>query len=205
MLPDDRLCHEIAEALVEPGYHVLDNPFPAKLLDGLLQSLLRHEQVGMKPAGIGRGKDLHQNLQIRGDNICWLTHDIYAEAAFLNWMDYLRRSLNKNLFLGLQDYESHFASYPVGAFYQKHLDAFKGNPGRKLSTVLYLNPHWDSDAGGELVLYDGASDQVLESIAPEYGRLVIFLSEQFPHEVKPARCERRSIAGWFKIHSAFPA
>lgn len=114
-------------------------------------------------------------------------------------MDKLRLGINQRLFLGLFDYESHFAVYAPGAFYQKHRDAFRGAPGRKLSTVLYLNNDWDIQAGGELVLYDEAGEQEILQIAPECGRLVIFLSEDFPHEVLPATRPRQSIAGWFRI------
>ncbi len=54
-------------------------------------------------------------------------------------------------------------------------------------------------AGGELVLYDGAGEIELVRAAPECGKLVIFLSEDFPHEVLPAKQFRQSIAGWFRI------
>lgn len=199
LLPDDHLCDQIADALAGPGYLILDAALPSLILDDLLQAFPGE----MKSAGIGRGQDFHQNQQIRGDTIRWLTHDQPAEARFLDWMQGLQTGLNQRLFMGLQEFESHFAQYPPGAFYQKHLDAFKGKPGRKLSCVLYLNPNWQKDAGGELLIYDGASDQLLVSVAPEYGRLVIFLSENFPHEVKPASVKRRSIAGWFKIRTDF--
>ena len=33
--------------------------------------------------------------------------------------------LNRDLFLGLEDFESHFAMYPPGAFYLKHVDRFR--------------------------------------------------------------------------------
>jgi len=33
-------------------------------------------------------------------------------------------------------------------------------------------------------------------------RLVIFLSEEFPHEVLPANTHRYSIAGWFRVNNS---
>ena len=75
----------------------------------------------------------------------------------------------------------------LGAFYKKHLDAFKGTNSRILSTVLYLNPGWLAGDGGELVLYHPVSDEVLEVVTPDFGKMVIFLSEEFPHEVLPAQ------------------
>lgn len=202
-LKNDFLWDQIADALVDPGYLILDAAIPDELVKGLLARLDQLENQGMKPAGVGRGQDFHQNQQVRGDHICWLSGDNPEEAAFLSWMDELRQGLNQRLFLGLMDYESHFAVYPAGSFYQKHLDAFRGQPEdnrpkRKISSVFYLNQNWDLGSGGELVLYNETSDQVLESIAPECGRLVIFISDKFPHEVKAALENRRSIAGWFR-------
>jgi SM-20-related protein len=68
-----------------------------------------------------------------------------TQQAFLAWMETVRLGLNQRLFLGLFDYECHYASYAPGAFYKKHFDTFKNQinpaqPNRVLSTVLYLNP-----------------------------------------------------------------
>jgi SM-20-related protein len=72
-----------------------------------------------------------------------------------------------------------------------------------LSTVLYLNPDWQADAGGELRLYDELDDErLLQCVTPEYGKMIIFLSDKFPHEVMAAKRERQSIAGWFRNQGA---
>ena len=119
-------------------------------------------------------------------------------------MEQLRRYLNRELFLGLFEYECHYAYYDVGAFYAKHLDAFKHNPNRIVSTVLYLNPNWKPGDGGELRLFapQGTEecDRPLMTIRPEYGTLVAFLSEDIPHEVVISHKPRYSIAGWFRIN-----
>jgi len=192
------LFDQIADALAGPGFMVLDQPLPESLIHGLIDNLSR-QQNSFKPAGVGREGDYQRNQDIRGDSIQWLEAGDPAVTEFLCWMDTLRLELNRRLFLGLFDYECHYAVYSPGAFYQKHRDAFRGSPGRKLSTVLYLNPNWDPVAGGELVLYDEAGEGELLRLAPECGRLVIFLSEDFPHEVLPATQLRQSIAGWFRI------
>jgi SM-20-related protein len=197
-LPSEALLEQIADALAGPGFIVLDQPLPTALLNGLIDNL-HAEQAGFTPAGVGRQGDYLRNQDIRGDTIQWLEPGNAAVTEFLRWMDTLRVGINQRLFLGLFDYECHYAVYAPGAFYQKHRDAFRGNPGRKLSTVLYLNPEWDLVAGGELVLYDEAGEEQLIRLAPECGRLVLFLSEDFPHEVLPAKQPRQSIAGWFRI------
>lgn len=119
--------------------------------------------------------------------------------GYLERMEQIRQQVNQVFFLGLFEYEAHFAKYEAGDFYRKHLDAFRGNESRKLTTVLYLNEQWSEADGGSLALYD-LNDQWVETIAPISGRLVAFLSERFPHEVLPTQAERISITGWFRTN-----
>lgn len=195
----ESLFDHIADALRSTGYCILDHKLPPGLPDHLRNELQTAAAL-LKPAGVGRGGDYQRNQGIRRDKIHWLEPVTPAVTEFLAWMDELRQGLNQRLFLGLFDYESHFAVYEPGDFYQKHLDAFKGSRGRRLSTVLYLNEGWSEADAGELVLYDEAGERILERVAPKNGRLVIFLSEEFPHEVLPAKQTRFSIAGWFRVN-----
>lgn len=199
--PSESLLDRITDALAGPGFIILDQPLPTTLINGLIDNL-QSRQTELKPAGVGRRGDYQRNEDIRGDAIQWLEPGDPAVTEFLRWMDKLRLGINQRLFLGLFDYECHYAVYAPGAFYQKHRDAFRGSTGRKLSTVLYLNPEWDLVDGGELVLYDEAGEEQLIRLAPECGKLVLFLSEDFPHEVLPAKQVRQSIAGWFRIKPA---
>ena len=214
-IQSNQLFDRIADALVDRGYIILSGVLPADVVGKLLERLHDLGDEDFKRAGIGRQDDFQIDTSVRRDRIHWLQQDHPAEVEFLAWMDELRLALNRRLFMGLMDYECHFASYGIGAFYKKHLDAFKlptpllqaqiqvsplqSQPSRVLSTVLYLNPEWQVGDGGELRLYDEDDALVLETIAPEYGKLVIFLSEKFPHEVLVAQRERHSIAGWFRV------
>jgi len=202
---DDRL-DAIADELVAKGYLIINNALPESLLWGLLKHFNELHEDEFKAAGIGRRSGFQQEAEIRSDNIHWITATTETTAEFLRWMESLRVGINRRLFMGVSDYECHFAHYPVGAFYKKHVDAFRAhtsghtNTNRVLSTVLYLNQTWQRDNGGELVVYAEGDEQVLEKVLPEFGRLVIFLSEKFPHEVLPANRERKSIAGWFRVN-----
>ena len=189
---------EIADALAGPGFIILDGALPYALTQTLIE-LISGKDGQLKRAGVGRNDDFQLNDTVRGDAIEWLEAGVPAVTEFLSAMDKLRSALNQRLFLGLCDYEAHFARYNPGAFYKKHSDAFRGKPGRKVSSVFYLNADWDFAAGGELVLYDEAGTDELVRVAPECGRLVLFLSEEFPHEVLPASRPRQSIAGWFRV------
>ncbi|WP_111643143.1 2OG-Fe(II) oxygenase [Marinimicrobium alkaliphilum] len=202
---DGDLYEQIAVALERDGYIVLPHALDLAAVDGLFLDLKSVDEEEFKRAGIGRQSDFQVNPFVRSDRVRWLDGETPSARVFLDWMEALKLALNRRLFLGLFDYECHYASYPVGAFYKKHVDAFKGRSNRVLSTVFYLNPVWQPGDGGELVIYDPNTDQVLEKVLPEYGKLVIFLSEEFPHEVLAAQRERYSIAGWFRVNASSAA
>lgn len=113
-------------------------------------------------------------------------------------MAQLQEHLNRELFLGLKYYESHFSIYEKDDFYEKHRDAFKGSKNRVVTTVYYLNEKWKEEDGGELIIYN-EKDEIIKKVIPHANTLVIFLSERFPHEVLPSQTKRLSIAGWFRI------
>ena len=187
----------IAYALKTTGYIILADCLPLALCEALnVQSILGVDEL--KRAGVGRGQGYLLDGLIRTDGIRWLRPDSPAEIAFLAWMEQLRLGLNRRLFLGLFDYESHFAVYDAGAFYRKHLDAFQGVPNRVLSTVFYLNQYWMPDDCGELLIYSPHDDTLMETVPPDLATMVIFLSAVFPHEVAVTHRKRYSIAGWFR-------
>lgn len=196
------LFNTIAKDLHSRGYSITPHALPPLLVDSLLQQLLTTPSAEFAPAGIGRANDKVLDQSVRRDNISWITGDSTASRLWLDWAGRLQRSLNQQLFLGLFSFECHFAHYGTGDFYRRHLDAFKGEGNRVLSVVLYLNPDWHNDDGGELVLYPETDCLAGVVVAPAHGTLVLFLSEDFEHEVKPARRDRYSIAGWFRLNSS---
>jgi len=192
---------QIANALVEDGYIILENFLPSKLTQQLYQHVSTLPKQQFKPAAIGRNNDRQLNQEIRSDQTRWLSDETPCEQTYLTVMDECRRQLNQNLFLGLHDYEAHFSHYAAGSYYQRHIDVFKGKSSRAVTTVFYLNPEWEQTDGGELIIYHPDSEDILCRVSPEFGTMVIFLSECFPHEVLAATRDRYSIAGWFRVDS----
>jgi SM-20-related protein len=45
-----------------------------------------------------------------------------------------------------------------------------------------------------------ASNKIM--VIPNVGTVVVFLSEEFPHEVLPALRDRYAIAGWFRLNTS---
>ncbi len=193
----------IAQHIAQQGYCIVDDALPADISESLHQYVTALPEHVFKDMGIGRGDSFRLDKSYRRDKSCWLTGEHPAEQAYLAWMEDLRLEVNKQLFMGLFDYEAHFAHYAPKSFYKRHLDTFKGQANRnnrQLTTVYYLNPNWQAEDGGELLMYaDEKSTEAFKRITPKMNRLVVFLSDEFPHEVLAANRDRYSIAGWFRL------
>ena len=195
----EALFESIAQDIDQKGYSIQSGALPADLANLLWQQV---QKMPFSRAGIGRGDAHNINNIVRSDAICWITDDTPAGDAWIRWTASLQDFLNRRLFLGLFSFESHFAHYARGDFYKKHRDAFKGDTNRVLSLVTYLNPDWLPEHGGELLLYTGEGRQDIITVAPDFGTLVVFLSEELPHEVLSANRDRYSIAGWFRVNGS---
>ena len=194
---------QIVDSIATQGYAITKHFLSAeaiKLLSAKAKSL---QQAGeMQKATTGLAK-IEAPL-IRGDFIHWIEKDQAsdAEVIYLNAMATLQQAINQAFFLGLFELESHFAIYPPGAGYQKHLDQLIGKQERKISCILYLNEGWTASDGGELRMYLDKNDEAkFIDVSPEAGTLVVFLSGDFLHEVLPAKRERMSVTGWFRTRS----
>jgi SM-20-related protein len=201
------LFESISTDIMDKGYSIHPNALPENLASSLLQQVTALPDDHFKLAGIGRAQDHMVNDFIRTDEICWITNNSEAGSAWLTWAESLQAYLNKRLFLGLFSFESHFSHYAKGDFYKKHKDAFEGEGNRVLSVVVYLNKHCTAEDGGELVIYKKAAsssfiDNSTVTVTPIFGTIVVFLSEEFPHEVLPTQSDRYSIAGWFRLNNS---
>jgi len=192
---EEMLYEKITDALVEDGYIVIEEALEKNLCRDLLQSL---DETTFKKAGISGANALHLDSNRRRDKIKWLESADKAQKEFLEFTEGLREYLNRSLYLGLSYYEAHFAIYEEGDFYEKHLDAFRDSKNRVVTTVYYLNEEFSERDGGELIVYD-EDGSYLTKVVPKANTLVVFLSEKFPHEVKPALKKRYSIAGWYRV------
>src|SRR5690606_10342139 len=189
----------LIDVLADQGWVVCDTTIDAALRHDLyMQAISAWTTDAFQPAGIGRGNRHAVNTAIRGDAICWIdpVQPSQASSRFLSWTTTLQHELNRLLFTGLNSAEFHFARYPSGQGYKKHLDQHKDQRHRKISLVLYLNPDWSEADGGELCLYAAQDEnQEINRILPQPGRLVLFRSELFPHAVLPCARTRWSLTG----------
>jgi SM-20-related protein len=158
---------------------------------------LRRTRGDFDAARIGNERSLQRREEIRGDSICWITPPLLpAEHTLLDDLERLRLELNAQAMLGLFELELHYAWYPPGAGYARHVDQPQGRSQRQVSLVLYLNEDWTPAAGGELRIFDAADPH--RDIEPIAGRLVCFLTPGREHAVLPTQRDRLSISGWFR-------
>ena len=165
-----------------------------------LKSLAPLFETEFLPAQVGSSSQRQRNEEIRGDWTKWLDpkHTPSDIQHLVELLENLKQEFNQRFYLGLKGIEFHLAKYPAGSFYKKHSDRFEKDSSRSVTFIFYLHQEWNESYGGELVLYN-KNNEILKEILPQPGSMVIFLSEDFPHEVKICSEERRSFTGW--IHT----
>jgi SM-20-related protein len=193
----------IIEDILAQQYSIVEDFFTDEEVSVLRESLIeKHEEDAFKKAAIGNRVNELIVKSIRGDVILWIDEmkANEAEIIFFKKINNLISYLNKTCFLGILHKEFHYALYPEGTYYKRHIDTFQNDDRRKLSIVCYLNEDgWLPENGGELVLYLDENGQEIEKVIyPFPGRVVIFESQIIEHEVKPVNAERMSITGWLK-------
>jgi SM-20-related protein len=194
----DRLLDDLAGQ----GWSVV----PEFLSDDLVKKILQEQKLlihegRFRNAGIGRGDSFQVRPEIRGDKVMWLDQGQLSNAQneYLRKIEDLRILLNKEFFLGLNNFECHFAHYPPQTFYKKHIDQFKQTSYRIISCILYLNQEWKAEDGGQLRIYTPEDNpNHYFDVLPTAGTFVCFRSEDIPHEVLPTSRERYSVTGWLR-------
>lgn len=193
------IYEKVIEDLLAQQYSVVDTFFSNEEVEHLRESLLlKYDEDEFKKAAIGNQFNETIVKTIRGDFISWIDEVVKnkAEAVFFDKIEHFTNYLNRTCFLGIQEREFHYALYPIGTFYKRHLDTFQNDDSRKLSIVCYLNEEdWQEAYGGQLAIY---KDEETINIFPLKGRMVVFESQILEHEVKPVKRERLSITGWLK-------
>ncbi len=190
-------------AMAEVGWAVM--PMSLSGEEGLhlkSECTASHADGAFRRAGVGRGDSLQIREDIRRDEVMWIEPGEASahQTLYLASLEILRLALNERFFLGLFNYEGHFAIYPQGAFYKAHLDRHAGTRDRIVTVILYLNENWTTGDGGELKIWTSAEgrDGRHELVEPRMGTMVCFMAGDFWHEVLPATKQRASITGWFR-------
>lgn len=197
------LYEKVIDDLLVNKYSIVDDFFSKEEVLSLRKSLIeKYDEDQFKKSAIGNQSNEKVIGAIRGDFILWLdeSNASAAESQFFFKLNDFKEYLNRTCFMGINGKEFHYAVYPVGTFYKRHLDTFQNDSRRKLSIICYLNDEdWKPEYGGELSIYlnENGTEKTV-NIYPLQGRMVVFESQVLEHEVKPVKKERMSITGWLK-------
>ncbi len=190
------------EDLAQNGWASSDQIFDVKFTHALARECQnQHSEGRFQQAAIGRGVSKATQAEIRGDHTRWLEQDSEnaVEQNFLRSLRDISQSLNQFFFMGLKRFECHFALYPTGTGYDKHVDNHRGTGHRKITFILYLNENWQKEHGGELSVYDPQDENTrIAQVEPRLGTFVLFRSDLFPHQVEKSFQPRLSLTGWFR-------
>lgn len=199
MVHFDERFERVVQQLLGQTHAVLDDFWPPSLLADLRADLASlSEAHGLRQAAIGADNLTGVHKDIRSDLIAWWpdTPEDATRRDYLAIIDGLSTYLNRTCYAGIRGREFHFAVYPPGARYARHIDDFANKNARLFSIITYLNVDWQPADGGELVIY--GPDDSPTTIAPVFGRTVIFPSAEVEHEVLLSHASRLSITGWLR-------
>lgn len=203
--PDGSLSLTVDQVrtLGEGGVFVLDGALgPALAARCAAAAMALDDQGALDPARIGRDK--RHRPSIRGDRLAWLSEQDLSGPLGALWSGFcsLQVTLNRDVWLGLQRFAVQVACYPgEGERYAAHLDALRGDPARRVTAIVYLNPRWEPAHGGVLVA-DTPGGPV--RVEPRLDRLVLFLSDRVRHEVEPAWAPRFAATAWYRGPEPLP-
>ena len=199
----EEVLDRISAEIYQNSYVIIDDFIDEDFRKALLKEQTDLLEKGMfRHAAVGKGGQKQVRTEIRSDEVLWMDQDNLSplQSAYWEKVEQIRQVLNQRCFLGLRSFEGHFARYPIGSFYKKHLDQFHAVPHRVVTVILYLNDSWSTEDEGALRMYFPQEDgrELIEDVLPLGGRLVVFLSAEIPHEVLPTKKERISITGWLR-------
>lgn len=187
------LSEEEIGTLAEGGVVIRDRVVDEVLTSSWRETLATWATSGrMTVAGVGKGHNVRR--RVRSDLACWVEATDLPGAHAL--FDRIRHEVVRGTWVGLDGFELQAACYPgAGARYVRHLDTFRGDPRRRFTAILYLNPGWARAHGGQLIAWTPTG---LRKVAPLAGRLVLFRSELLPHAVSASRAPRFALTAWMR-------
>jgi len=199
----ESISERIASEIYEKSYSIIDDFISEELRASLLKEQSELLEAGkFRIAAVGKGEKKQVRTEIRNDQVLWIDSENLNkfESEYWEKIDEVRKAINQRCYLGLRSFEAHFARYPIGSFYVRHMDQFQQVSYRLVTVIIYLNDSWSLEDAGMLRMYlpqDGGSEKIVD-VLPKGGRLVVFMSGEIPHEVLPTQKERISITGWLK-------
>lgn len=153
---------------------VIDNFLQADLAQAIFDHFPPMKEMNTHYKGINEKKAEHSNfLELNGS--FQQLHEALLSQEFISWLEQvtgirLLETIEDRLGYGLHQGAN-------SSFLDIHID-YNLHPikkmFRKLNLILFFNPQWENDWGGNLELWDKDVKTCVQSIAPVFNRCVIF-------------------------------
>jgi len=220
----DETMDEVARQITEHSFTVLDGFFLPAVADevrGAVAGAHCHGELNEVSIVNGKSGEREINVGLRGDLVKWADSEDAGFECLKRYTVLLGTFVSElaERLPSLQCINSQSkcmaTCYPPGARYTAHVDhdgKCESTKSRRLTCILYLNPDWAPNDGGELAIYKPASledqrmvrDPPLAKVAPLHNRLVVFLPDwRVPHEVLAASVERYALTTWFTESTSY--
>ena len=138
----EEVLDRISAEIYQNSYVIINDFIDEEFRKALLIEQTELLDKGMfRHAAVGKGGQKQVRTEIRSDEVLWMDQENLSplQAAYWEKIEQIRQVLNQRCFLGLRSFEGHFARYPIGSFYKKHLDQFHAVPHRVVTVIVYLN------------------------------------------------------------------
>lgn len=189
----------------DPFPHIaIDDFVPASILDQCL------DQFPKRPDPESRSFDRDQERYKTSFNPDYLTPDVRSFFYSLNSRPFIQFLENLSGVKGLipDPYfmGGGFHETRTGGHLDVHADFNLHKPmhlERRLNVLIYLNRDWKLEYGGGLELWDEKMEKCVKAISPEFGRCVVFSTNDTSYHGHPApvnhpeSAPRRSIALYY--------
>jgi Rps23 Pro-64 3,4-dihydroxylase Tpa1-like proline 4-hydroxylase len=200
-----QLAPEISASLSEHGYYTTSSPFlPRGVIEAMRQQSINLRKEERFESSWSEKIDEATGQATRFDKegvfACEPDGSDYDTAPdLITYMSVLLQTLppflngeepTNELDLSVASFNAKLAvTSPGGSVYPLHIDNPQGlavGDTRKLTCIIYLNPDYKDQDGGELrILLGGEEGLQTIDIPPSGGRLLLFWSDEIPHEVLP--------------------
>jgi len=194
---DQNKLSDVMSVLHQPGYwKTQQHTYSALYVDNA-----QWQQSNDKQRFVQR--DVWQREELRSNNnSANIAQDFLLFLRGNEFMSVLSRLFNVRLTdmnVACPDLNTNYFRLGAADFVRLHAD---DSPGREVCMLLYLNEHWNDNAGGELT-FIGKDDKPIR-IAPLYNRCVLFdpSSTGSEHWVEPLNAEyagryRYNVTSWY--------
>jgi Rps23 Pro-64 3,4-dihydroxylase Tpa1-like proline 4-hydroxylase len=198
----------MSESLIEKGFYVTPQPFSMLAKESIqtlreqsieLRSRGRFEQswsekidnqgnvTRFDKEGVIACEPDGQDYNDAPDLIVYMSVLLQTLPALLNTCLSQENKEQEDYQLSMSSFNAKLAlTLPGGSTYPLHIDNPQGladNDIRKLTCILYLNPDYQAGDGGELRIHTNEKETI--DVNPDGGRMVMFWSDEIPHEVLP--------------------